>query len=497
MGCAPPAVTSTRTGGRPLTLALCLCVTLVVGMVSAINLAIPSLAASDLRPTATDLLWVVDGYVVVFACLLVPAGAAADRYGRKRVLLAGLAVFAAGLMACALASNAAMLLCGRVVSGVGASAVLPTTLALMLQGVEPTGRQRAIGVWASMTGVAAVAGNLGGGAAVQFGSWRALFAGTLPLAVLAAVLVARLAPRLPAVARRIDPVGSLLFTAGCVALLYGLANVPAAGWSAGRTLVGFGFAITLLGCWVWCELRAEHPMLNPRVFTSRSLRGSALGMTSAFLGMFGLMYLNGQYLQYAKGYSVLGAGVRLMPMAAALWLGPRIGVPLALRLGGRVAVGLGLGLVALGLLGASLVDAMTPYLGYALCIAVIAAGCGVATPCLSDGIMSGLPREDSGLGSGLQSVTRELGSALGVAVVGSVLNARFTTLLPAEHGPGAPSTVAAATASHPDPALAEGVVIAFTRAMSDGLRVAAALVAVAGLVTVAWLPRRAPARNCR
>jgi MFS family permease len=476
----------------PLSAAMCMCVALVVGMVSAINLAIPSLAASELHPGATELLWVVDGYVVVFACLLVPAGAVADRFGRKGTLLCGMAVFAGGTAVCAVAPTVAVLICGRVIAGVGAAATLPTTLALLVGSVDAGQRPRQIAVWASMTGVAAVLGNVGGGAAVQFGSWRALFAAVIPLALVALAAAARVAPRQPHHRRRISVRSSLLFTGGCVALLYGLASVAASGVASAEVLAGLGAAVLLLGIWTVRERRAEHPLLDPRLFAIPAVCAGTLGMAVVFIGMFGLMYVNGQYLQYAKGYTVLDAGLRLLPMAAALWIAPRATLPVFRRLGSPATVGLGLTTLAAGLIGASFVGPATPYPWYAVCIVLIAAGCGTATPPLSGGIMAALPSDRAGTGSGLQSVARELGSALGVAVVGSVLNARFTTLLPpALRTPDAPSTVAAAHQRTADAAVLHDVAAAFTTAMSAGLRTAAAIVVVLGIAVVAWLPRTA------
>jgi MFS family permease len=482
------AAPAARTG--PLAAVLCLCVALVVGMVSAINLAIPALAAGDLHPTAAELLWVVDGYVVVFACLLVPAGALADRVGRKGALLAGMAIFAGGTAVCAAAPSVAVLVCGRVIAGVGAAAVLPTTLALLVGSATARHRPRLIAVWASMTGVAAVLGNVGGGAAVQLGSWRALFLIAAPLALVAMLCAARVTPRPPRQPRPIAVVSSLLLTAGCLALLYGLVSAPGSGWTGASTLGGFGASVLLLGGWLNHDLRAEHTLLDPRLFGVPTLRAGTLGMAVVFAGMFGLMYVNGQYLQYAKGYSVLGAGVRLLPMAAGLWLAPRATVPIVRRFGPRTAVSLGLAALAVGLLGASFADSATPYPWYALCATVIAAGGGLATPPLSNGVLSALSADRVGLGSGLQSVARELGSALGVAVVGSVLNARFAAALPAAlRGTPAPSTVAAARARTSDPATLHAVVTGFSHAMSAGLRTVAALVVVAGVLVVHWLPR--------
>ena len=477
---------SVRTG--PLVAAMCLCVALVVGMVSAINLGIPALSGSDLRPSADEVLWVVDGYVVVFACLLVPAGALADRCGRKGTLLWGMALFAGGSLLCAVAPHIAVVLAGRVISGAGAAAVLPTTLALLVDAVPAAARQRMIGVWASMTGVAAVLGNVGGGAAVQTGTWRALFWAAAPLGVLALALAALAAPRVARHDRPVPVVSTALLTAGVVAVLFALVSAPHSGWFGARVLGGFALGVLLITGWAAYELRARRPLLDPRLFTARAMRGSALGMAVIFVGMFGLMYCNGQYLQYAKGFSVLGSGVRLLPMAAGLMLAPRAAVVLVPRIGPRATVAAGLVTLAAGLFTASLVDAATPYAWYAAAVVLTATGCGLATPPLSHGIMAALPDGRAGLGSGLQSVTRELGSALGVAVVGSVVNSRFAAGLPAAlHGA---TTVADARAR--DPELAGQAVSAFTHAMSAGLRTAAALVLAAGVLVVAWLPGGRP-----
>lgn len=280
-----------------------LCVTLVVGMVSAVNLAIPSLSRSALQPSAAAVLWVVDGYVAVFACLLVPAGALADRLGRKGVLLAGTAVFAAGCLLAGTATDVGVLIAGRMVSGVGAAAVLPTTLALMVAGTPPAGRAGRIAVWAAMTGLAAVLGNVGGGAAIQAGSWRALFLAAVPLSLVALALAAAAAPKTPRYARPVAPLGVLLLTCSFFVLLFALVSGPQQGWTSRTVLGSFAAAAAALTWWVRRELRSAHPLLDPRLLASPPVRAGALGMTVVFTGMFGLFYLNGQYLQYAKGYS--------------------------------------------------------------------------------------------------------------------------------------------------------------------------------------------------
>ncbi|MFG2890157.1 MFS transporter [Streptomyces sp. NPDC048248] len=498
-GPAPPTGDdgATGTAGRPgtpprpaRTLALCLCVTLVVGMVSAVNLAIPDLSGGSLHASAEAVVWVVDGYVVVFACLLVPAGALADRRGRKGTLMCGMGVFALGSVVCALAPHVAVLIAGRMISGAGAAAVLPTTLALMVDGLADRPRRRAIAIWASMTGLAAVLGNVGGGAAIAYGTWRTLFLALIPLAFVALLLVAAAAPATERHPRPAAPLGGVLLTGGFLALLYGIVSGPQAGWASPAVLGALTVAVLLLTAWTRHELRATHPLLDPRLLARPAVRAGAVGMAVLFTGMFGLFYLNGQYLQYAKGFGPFGAGLRLLPMAAALLAGPRCGLLLERVCGRRGTVVVGMLLLACGLCTVSAADARTPYALYALGAGLTALGCGTATPLLSHAMMAALPADRAGTGSGLQSLARELGSAVGIAITGTLTTAVFTARLPAAlQGPGHPTTVAAAQARTSDPRLRAAVVDAFTAGLHTATLTLAAAVVLTALLLAQWLPR--------
>ncbi|GAB3909566.1 hypothetical protein GCM10029964_111330 [Kibdelosporangium lantanae] len=215
---------------RALLIVMCACVVLVVGMVAAINLAVPMLAASELHPSASALVWIVDTYVVFFACLVIPGGAAGDRYGRKGVLLVGLLLFAAGALLSAVAPNVAVLLVGRAVTGVGAAAVLPNTLAVLLHAVPAERKGATIATWASMTGIGGVLGNVGGGAVLSGGSWRWLFIAAVPIALVLTALVGRHAPVSSRHDRGLNPVGAALLVGASVALLLGIVQGPEAGW---------------------------------------------------------------------------------------------------------------------------------------------------------------------------------------------------------------------------------------------------------------------------
>lgn len=250
------------------------CTALVVGFVAAINLAVPQLAASSLRPTSSNLLWIVDAYVVIFACLVIPAGAVGDKLGRKGVLMAGLGIFAFGAIVSAIAPNVAIMLIGRAITGLGAACVLPNCVGILLHTTAPERRSHALAIWAAATGIGGVVGNVGGGAVLSAGSWRALFAAVAFVAACCLAWAARSAPRSARHDRTLDLPGTLLFVAAFVALLIGIIEGPEQGWGSTVVLIAFACSLLLILCWVLVELRAPHPMLDPRLFRSAALSSS-------------------------------------------------------------------------------------------------------------------------------------------------------------------------------------------------------------------------------
>jgi EmrB/QacA subfamily drug resistance transporter len=511
---ALPPVTAAK---RPATVAgtvgvIAPAAVIVLGMVAAVNILIPQLQASSLHPSVSGTAWIVDSYTLVFACVLIPAGALGDRFGRKRGMLAGLVVFAAGSATAALAPSIAVLMLGRAVCGVGAALVLPATLAATLAQLEPASRPRAVALWSSLTGVAGVLGNLGGGLAVQAGGWRALFWAGVPIALAAAALIAwRVPPQVP----HRDPVdggGALLLTAGSVALLYGIIDAPQLGWGSWQVTGSLAAAVVLLAAFTWYELRRRYPMLDPRLFGLAGVRTGSLGIVVLFFALFGLFYVNAQYLQDVKGYPALLTGVAVLPLGVVMPLASARSMRMAARFGGRATVILGLLAVAAGLLLLSLWTAGTPYPVYALMLAVVSGGMGLAMPPLSAMIVRALPASHAGVSSGLNSTTRELGSALGVAVLSTILTTRFASGLPAalQHLPGPQGaavrhSVTAAlgyAASIPNPNLRAELVHAtgeaFTSGTSLGLRIGAALILLTAAAVFHQHPagRRGVTRPC-
>ncbi len=465
-------------------------IVLVIGMVAAVNLAIPTLQAGSLHPSVSQTAWVVDSYTLVFACLLIPAGALGDRFGRRRGMLAGLLVLAAGSVMAALAQSVEVLMCGRALSGIGAAFVLPATLAVTLGQLQPSQRARGVALWSALTGAGGAVGNVGGGVAVELGGWRTLFWAGVPIALAAAALIAARVPEQTPHRLPVDPGGGGLLTAGTLGVLYAIIESPEHGWGSTQVLVGLAAGVALLVAFAVYESRLDHPMLDPRLFAVAGVRAGALGIVALFFALFGLFYVNSQYLQDVKGYSALLSGVCALPIALAMPFASARSPRLAARFGGRATIVAGMGLVAAGLALMSLAAVATPYSLYALLLVLVGAGMGLAMPPLSGLMVDALPAHQSGVAAGLNSTTRELGSALGVAVLSTLLATRFSAHLPdaLRRLPGGReeavghSITAALNVAHraPDPVvraeLVHGVRQAFTHGTSLGLRAGAALI---------------------
>ncbi|AUG82060.1 hypothetical protein CFP65_7481 [Kitasatospora sp. MMS16-BH015] len=447
--------------GRETLVLMSLCAGTLQAMAAAMNLAVPSIARSSLHPSPTALVWIVDAYLIAFACLLIPGGALADRFGRKGLLLAGLGLFTGGSLLAASAHTVPLLIAGRLVAGAGAAFALPVTLGLPMLLLAPARRPQAVATWTASLAVGGILGNVVGGLVLELLPWQGLFlvfgaAG----AVLLLVAAAR-APRTPRRAVPLDAPGSILLAAVIVALLNGLIEGRERGWTSGWVLGSFGAAVAIAVVYVLVALRRRHPLLDPRVFMLRAVRAGTVGVTVAFAGAFAMFYVNAQYLTVAHGFSLAQAGSAIAPIAVAMTLASRSSTALVRRWGAKRVVALGFGAQTAGLAAFSLVGADTPYPLYILCPALALAGVGLALPSLSGGIMTALPADRAGMGSGLNGAAREVGSALGVAAMGTALGAKAA-------GSGASA-------------------VALSSAMDSGFRAVAVVVALAAVLVVRWI----------
>lgn len=469
---------------RAVLAAVCAATMLVVGFVASINLAVPMLAGGGLHPTASQVLWIVDAYVVFFACLVIPGGAVGDRFGRKGAFMTGLAVFAIGAALSALAPSVPVMLLGRAITGIGAALVLPNGLAVLVHATCPDRRRRVLTTWAMMSGIGGAVGNVGGGLALSSGSWQLLFQIVAAVAAALLICVALIAPRSARSTAPLDPIGASLLTAATVALVLGIIQGPEQGWGSGLVIGSFVVSVVLWAVWVLVGLRARHPMLNPRLFKLPVLVASCVGMLLAFFGNFGLFYVNASLLQYVHGFPVLRAGLGILPMIVPMLVLIRFVPRLVARFGIPTILAFAFAVVAIGLFGLSQ-NTSGNYLVYAVCLFVIGLGMTPAMPALTVEMTESLPTQQVGVAGGLQSATRELGSALGVAVIGTIITQAFD--LPGQAGA---HTVSQALAAQPT--AHTQIIDSYAHATSLGLATTSVLVLAGGIVTVSlsvWAAR--------
>jgi EmrB/QacA subfamily drug resistance transporter len=405
-----------------------LCTSLMIVIIgnTALNVAIPTLAR-ELDASTTDLQWMVDAYSLVFAGLLFTAGTIGDRFGRKGTLQAGLTLFLAGTVLAAIGDSSATVIAARAVMGLAAAFVMPSTLSILTNVFPAHERAKAIAVWAGISGGGAALGPIASGFLLEHFWWGAVFLVNVPVIVLALVAGKILLPtsRDPE-QPPLDIPGALLSIVGLGALVYGIIEGPLKGWTSTQTLGTFALSAVVLALFGWRELTARHPMLNLRYFKDRRFSVASGGMTLIFFAMFGTFFLVSQYFQLVLGYSPLESGLFQLPMAFVMMgLSPQV-PRLVARFGVARVVPTGLSTVAVGLVMFSFMGAHTAIwwmYGPILCLAT---GMALTMTPLTTLIMSAVPLGKAGVGSAMNDTTRELGGALGVAVLGSLLTSAYT-----------------------------------------------------------------------
>jgi EmrB/QacA subfamily drug resistance transporter len=398
---------------------------MVVSAVSGLNVALPSLAR-DTGATQSEIQWIVDAYTVVFAGLLLVAGAIGDRYGRRVILLVGLGLFGGAAAVALGVDEPGVLIALRAVMGVGAAAVMPVTLSIITTSFPPEERARAVGVWVGITGGGAVIGLLGSGVLLEFFGWSSFFALNVALAVAAfvgalAVIPASREARPPA----LDVLGALLSLVSISTIVFGFIEGPERGWDDGLTVSAFVVGVAAVIGFVLWELCTPEPLLDPRLFRLRGFGTGSLALTVQFFAAFGLFYTALQYLQFVAGLSPLQAAAALLPLPAVLIPLARRAPVLAERYGVNRIGAAGLVLVAVGLVVLSTVGVDFAYWRFGLGLVIFAAGMGLTATPATTAIVSSLAASKQGVASAVNDTARELGSALGIAILGSILNATY------------------------------------------------------------------------
>lgn len=488
---------------------LCLSLFMVVMGNTVLNIALPKISES-LQATGAELQWMVDAYSLAFAGLLFTAGSLGDRFGRKGALNLGLVVFGLGSMAATFSGSASAVIACRAVMGVGAAFVMPSTLSILTHVFPPHERARAIGIWAGVAGAAGAVGPLASGYLIEHFYWGSVFWLNVPVVAVALVAGYFLVPtsrhpdRVP-----LDPLGAALSIGAIGSLVYGVIEAPLYGWGDPLILGSFALSALFLVAFIGWELRVPDPMLDIRYFGRRGFTGGSLAISMVFFGMFGMFFMLTQYLQLVRGYSALEAAVRTLPFSVAIMVAAPSSAALAARFGTRAVVSSGLTVAGTGMLLMSTIDTASAYWLLALSFVVLASGMGLTMAPSTASIMSSLPHYKAGVGSAMNDTTRELGGALGVAVLGSVLASTYTHSLrevsadlppgvatqirhsladamrgSAELGPRAGEVVGAARNAFVD---------GMSRALGIGAIVAYAGAAIAFVVLPRWVPLGQPA----
>jgi EmrB/QacA subfamily drug resistance transporter len=485
-----------------------LCVSLLIVTLdnTVLNVVLPTLVR-DVKATTTQLQWIVDSYVMVFAGLLLVGGSVADRIGRKRTFVAGLVLFAAGSTWAAFSGSVGMLMAARASMGVGGALIMPSTLAIITSMfTDSAERQRAIGMWAGTSGLGIALGPIIGGLLLAHFWWGSVFLINVPVAAIGLACAIPLVPdsRNPA-AGPPDVAGALLSIAGLGLLLWSIIEAPVHGWTSGLVIAaGLGGLAVLAAFAVW-ERVTPHPMLNLQFFRIRSFSAAISSVGLAMLGLFGSLFVLTQFLQFDLGYTALQAGVRVLPAAGAIAVIAPLSVLLVRAAGTKLTVAGGLLIVGAGLWQISQASVSTGYAGIVAGMIMLGVGAGLVIPAATASVMGSVPSQHTGIGSATNGAVLQVGGALGVAIIGSLLNTRYqekiTAAVAPYHVPHAIMTtiagsvggalgVAAHVGGVAGTELAQLARAAFVSGMDLGVATGAAVAVSGCLLALIWLPRR-------
>ena len=405
---------------------LSMCVVVIAIDNTVLNVALPSLSRA-LNAGANDLQWIVDAYTLVFAALLLTTGTLSDRFGRKRMLLTGLALFAVGSLAAALSNSTLTLLAARAFLGIAAAMILPSTLSIITTMFVDEERLRAFSIWASIFSLGLAIGPIVGGFLLEQGSWQLVFLVNLPVIGIALLGCAHfLVESRDHNPSRFDLVGIVLSMIGLFTLVYAIIEAGAQGWTAPNVLVALPVAIVVLALFAWWENHNPHAMLPLSVFRNRSFTAASLAITLTVFAIGGTLFFVSQYYQTVLGYDTLRAGFAVLPQALTFFIVSEQAVRINKRFNARYAITFGIGLAATGMLAMALtfhVD--TPYLITMAGQMMVWIGMAIAVSPATNVIMSSVPSEKVGVGSAVNDTTREVGGALGVAILGAIMFATY------------------------------------------------------------------------
>ncbi len=405
-----------------------MCFALFMAMLdnTVVNVALPTIQG-HFGSGVSGLQWVIDGYTLVFAAFMLTGGTLGDLYGRKRVFLIGLTIFTAGSLLAALAPSLNILIAGRAVQGLGAAALLPGTLSILTQTFpDPKERAQAIGIWAGVSGMALALGPIVGGALVDSLGWQSVFFLNIPIGIVAFIVASRVVreSKNPE-GRHLDLAGQVLAVVGLGTLTYALIEANNLGWTS-PTIIGlFATAAIATGLFIWVELHSSSPMLDLSFFKNRTFAAAATVAGLVSFGMFGVFFFLTLFLQNVEGYSAFQAGLRSLPMTAAIIVMAPTAGWLAGRIGPRIPMAVGLAIVGVGML---LMERITPGMPYSQLwwnLTLLGVGMGLVMTPMTAAVMGAVPRARAGMASATSNASREVGGVFGIALLGAIVTHWF------------------------------------------------------------------------
>ncbi|WP_405725403.1 MFS transporter [Streptomyces sp. NBC_01537] len=405
-------------------LVLCLSLLIVVMANTSLIVAAPDMT-KDLGLSSSDLQWVIDGYTVPYAALMLVLGSIGDKYSRRGALITGLVIFAGGSVMGSLVDRTALVIAARAIMGVGAAVVMPATLSLLVAIFPRAERAKAITAWTATSGLAIAVGPLVAGWLLEDHAWGSTFLINVPIAVVAAIGALALVP--PSKAQgtgRIDYVGGLLSIVSVGSLVYATIEGPHFGWGAGPVTAAVVAGVGLLAFVAW-ELRHPQPMLDVRKFRQRPFSGSMLAVLFFFFGTFGSIYYATQFLQFVLGYNALETGIRLLPLAGAVFVGAALTGKLTPKVGMKPMVTAGMAIGTVGVFLLTQVDKSSTYTDFLPTLLLLGFAIGLSVSPATDTIMGSFPESELGVGGGANDTALELGGSLGIAVLGSLLGTAY------------------------------------------------------------------------
>lgn len=478
-----------------------------------LNLALPSIA-EDLGSSASQLQWIVDAYVLAIAGLLLTMGYLGDRLGRKPTLQIGLVIFALFSLGAALSNSTGMLIGMRAMMGIGAAVILPATLSILTATFqEPKERAQAIALWAAIFALGMGIGPLIGGWLLDNFHWSSVFYINIPIVAIGLIggyyFIENSKSENP---RKIDITGAVLSIAGFFALVYAIIQAGMEGWTAPHVLYAFGAAVVLLGLFILLELKSKNAMLPLHFFKNMSFTGANVALTLVSFGLMGAFFFLGQFLQSVQGYTPLQAGVRLLPMAAVSFISAAVSAQIANRIGTKLTVGAGVFIAAVGFFYFAWIAAVdVSYTNIAIAMSIASFGIGLTMSPATNSVMGAIPVGQSGIGSAMNNTTRQIGAALGVAILGTIMNATYLAKIDAVNWPAQlpaqameairnsiqGAHIVAQNVSYPQ--LAEMIINqsneAFTSGSSHALVVAAIIMVITSIITLIILPSQVRAQK--